>query len=134
MEENKEILELLKQIEKNGRQQVRTTRLLWVLALAAALACVAVFILVFNYLPRVDAVVTQMQTVLANLETATEELASLDISSMMEGVDELVSSGQEGLAQTMEKLNTIDIDTLNKAIQNLSAVVEPFAKLIDRLT
>lgn len=134
MEENKEILELLKQIEKNGRQQVRTTRLLWVLALAAALACVAVFILVFNYLPRVDAVVTQMQTVLTNLETATEELASLDISSMMDGIDGLVSSGQEGLAQTMEKLNTIDIDTLNKAIQNLSAVVEPFAKLINRLT
>ena len=134
MEENKEILELLKQIEKNGRQQVRATRFLWVLALAAALACIAVFILVFNYLPRVDAVVTQMQSVLTNLETATEELASLDISSMMEGVDELVSSGQEGLAQTMEKLNTIDIDTLNKAIQNLSAVVEHFAKLIDRLT
>ena len=134
MEENKEILELLQKIEKNSRQQARTTRLLCLLALAAALLCAAVFVLIFNYLPRVDAVVTQMQTVLGNLEITTQELASLDLSSMMDGIDTLVSSGQEGLQQTMEKLNTLDFATMNKAIKDLAAVVEPLAKLVNRFS
>lgn len=134
MEENKEMLELLRQIEKNSRQQTRTARLQCLLALVAAVFCVGVFVLIFNFLPRLDTVVTQMQTVLGNLETTTQELAALDLGGMMDGIDTLVASGQEGLAQTMEKLNTIDIDTLNKAIKDLAAVVEPFAKLINRLT
>ena len=134
MEENKEMLDLRRQIEKNSRQQTRTARLQCLLALVAAVFCVGVFVLIFNFLPRLDTVVTQMQTVLGNLETTTQELAALDLGGMMDGIDTLVASGQEGLAQTMEKLNTIDIDTLNKAIKDLAAVVEPFAKLINRLT
>ena len=132
MEENKEILELLQKIEKNGRQQTRTTRLLCLLALAAALISVAVFVLIYNYLPRVDAVVTQMQSVLANLETTTQELASLDFGSMMEGIDTLVATGQDSLQQTMEKLNTLDFTAMNKAIKDLAAVVEPLARLVNR--
>lgn len=130
--ENKEMLELLQKIEKTNRQQVRTTRLLCILALAAALVCIAVFVLIFAYLPRVDAVVTQMQTVLTNLEATTEELASLDLSQMMDGIDALVSSGQESLQQTMDKLNTLDFTTMNKAIKDLADVVEPLAKLANR--
>ena len=130
--ENKEMLELLQKIEKNSRQQVRTTRLMCLLALGAALVCVAAFVLIFNYLPRVDAVVTQMQTVLSNLETTTGELASLDLGGMMNGIDSLVASGQESLQQTMDKLNTLDFATMNKAIQDLAAVVEPLAKLVNR--
>lgn len=132
MEENKEMLELLKQIEKNSRQQARAARLQCLLALVAAVFCIGVFVLIFNFLPRLDEVVTQMQTVLGNLETTTQELAALDLSGMMDGIDALVASGQDGLAQTMEKLNTIDIETLNKAIKDLAAVVEPFAKLVNR--
>ena len=130
--ENKEMLELLQKIEKNGRQQVRTARLMCILALGAALVCVAALVLIFNYLPRVDAVVTQMQTVLTNLEATTEELASLDFGHMMDGIDGLVSTGQESLSQTMEKLNTLDFATMNKAIKDLAAVVDPLAKLVNR--
>ena len=129
MEENRQMLELLQQIEKTNRQQARTARLQCLLALVAAVFCVGVFVLIFNFLPQVDAVITQMQTVLGNLEATTEELASLDLQSMVDGIDTLVASGQDGLAQTMEKLNTIDIATLNKAIQDLAAVVEPLAKV-----
>ena len=38
MEENKEILELLRQIEKSSRQRVRMSRILCALALAAVIA------------------------------------------------------------------------------------------------
>ena len=43
--------------------------------------------------------------------------------------DALVSDSQTGLTEAMNKLNAIDIDTLNKAIESLADVIEPLAKL-----
>ena len=40
----------------------------------------------------------------------------------------LVATGQIGLEETVNKLNDIDFEALNKAISNLSQVVEPLAK------
>ena len=136
MEENKEILELLKQIEKNNRQQVRNGRILCIMALVTALCCVVTFGLIFQILPQITGIVpqitgviTQMQAVLGNLEQTTDQLAALDLVSMVSDVDTLVVTGQQSLEQTMEKLNSIDFDALNQAIEDLAAVIEPLAKL-----
>ena len=48
---------------------------------------------------------------------------------MVDNVDSLVITGQQSLQQTMDKLNTIDFDALNQAIDDLSSVIEPLAKL-----
>ena len=134
MEENKEMLELLRKIEKSSRAQARTGTLVCIFALIAAVSCVAALMLVLDFLPQIHAVLEQMQTVLGNLEQTTAQLASMDLQSMVSNVDALVATGQEGLEQTMEKLNSIDLDTLNKAIGDLAKVVEPLARLISRRT
>ena len=136
MEENKELLELLHKVEKANHQQVKITRLICIFALVAALCCVGTLGLVYSILPQVtgilpqiNSVVSQMQTVLSNLETATAQLSGLDLTGMISDVEELVTTAQTGLEQTMGKLNTIDFDTLNKAIEDLSKVVEPLSRL-----
>ena len=136
MEDNKELLELLQKIEKANRQQVKLTRMVCIFALVAALCCVGTIALVYNVLPQVteilpqiNTVVSQMQVVLGNLETATAQLSVMDFTGMVSDVEELVITAQEGIQQTMEKLNTIDFDTLNKAIEDLAKVVEPMSKL-----
>ena len=48
---------------------------------------------------------------------------------MVANVDTLVVSGQQSLEQSMDKLNSIDFDTLNQAIQDLSNVIQPLARL-----
>lgn len=131
MEENKEILELLKQLEKSNRQQVRTGRLLCLLALAAAGCCVVTVLLVYHFLPQVSGIVGQMQTVLGNLEQTTGQLAAMDLTGMVSDVDALVVTGQSTLEQTMEKLNAIDFETLNQAIEDLAAVVEPMSRFLN---
>ena len=42
-----------------------------------------------------------------------------------------VFPGQQSLEQTMEKLDSIDTEKLNQAIDDLSAVVEPLAKFFN---
>lgn len=129
MENNPEMLEFMKQLEKSGRQQVRYARLQCLLSLVAAVCCGAVLLLVLSILPQVNGVIGQVQTVLGNLEQTTAQLASVDLEGMVANVDTLVTTGQQSLEQTMGKLNSIDFEALNKAIDDLSAVVEPMAKV-----
>lgn len=137
MDENKQMLELLERMERNSRRQVRLGRVQCVFSLIAALFCGGAFLLLMEVLPQltqvlpqIGSVLNQMQTVLNNLETTTEQLAQIDLSGMVTGVDTLVTTAQESLNQTMGKLNTIDFATLNKAIEDLAAVVEPMSRIL----
>jgi len=138
MEENKELMQLLQSIEKANRQQVKLTRLVCVFALVAAICCGCTLYLVSSVLPeiteilpQISTVASQMQTVLSNLEQATRQLSGMDFTGMVEDVDILVTTAQSSLEQTMGKLNSIDFNTLNKAIADLSKVVEPMSKLMN---
>lgn len=128
MEENKEIIELLKKLDESSQKRVRLGRILCVLALVAALFCGATFAVVFSLVPQVETVLTQVQPVLRNLEQTSQQLAALDLEGMVSNVDALVVTGQQTLQQSMEKLDTVDFEALNQAIRDLSAVIEPLAK------
>lgn len=132
MDENKQMQEVLKKIEENSRKTARNSTLQTIFTLVAALCCVVVVIAVLSVMPRVDGLLTQVETVLVNLEQVSGELGKLDLEGMIANVDELVTSGQVSLEQTMEKLETIDFETLNQAIKDLAKVIEPLARLFGR--
>ncbi|MDD5864083.1 MAG: hypothetical protein PUD80_05570 [Firmicutes bacterium] len=132
MEENKEILALLQKLDQSNRRKVRIGRILCALALVAVLCCAATFGIVYSLVPQANAVLTQAQSVLGNLETTTQQLATVDLEGMVSNVDKLVLSGQQSLDESMEKLNAVDFETLNQAIEDLSDVIEPLAKLANR--
>lgn len=148
MEDNKEMLELLKQINEGNKKQQRYLKIQCVLALVSALCVIAAFLLVYEFMPQINDVVTQlssvaeelpemvaqMEVVLGNLEQVSTDLTAVDFSGMIDGVNTLVQTGQSSLADTVAKLNTIDFASLNKAIANLSAVVEPMAKFFKALS
>ena len=138
MEENKELLDLLQKIEKTHRQQVNLTRLVCIFALVAAVCCGCTLGLVYNILPQItdilpqiSTVASQMQTILTDLEQTTRQLSGMDFAGMVEDVDILVTTAQDSLENTMGKLNSIDFNTLNKAIEDLAKVVEPMSKLMN---
>ena len=96
MEENKQTAEILNRIEKNSRRQARFAALQCILTLVAAAFCAAGFYLIWQLLPlvtqalpQISSILDQMQTVLSNLETTTEQLARIDLSGMVTGVDTL---------------------------------------------
>jgi len=149
MENGQEMQVILQQLEQNSRKQARYARLQCIFSLLAALCCGGLLVLVLSLLPQINQVVEQAgvaaaqageiaqqakgladqaEAVLTNLETVTQDLASVDLAGMVQNVDSLVVTSQDGVAQALEKINTMDIEALNKAIGNLSAVVEPMAK------
>lgn len=141
MDENKQTAEILERIEKNSRRQARFAAVQCILMLVTAAFCGAglyliwqILPLVTQALPQIGGILDQMQTVLANLETTTEQLTQIDLSGMVTGVDTLVSTAQQSLNETMGKLDTIDFQTLNKAIEDLAAVVEPLSRFLKVLS
>ena len=131
MEEKKELRELLERLDESNRQQAKYARWQCILSVAAALCCVGLFALVWQLMPQVQALTGQMETVLTNLEIVTEQLAGMDLGEMVRNVDDLVAASQAGVEETMGKLNSIDFDELNRAIGNLSDVVDPMAKFFN---
>ena len=132
MDHNQEMLELLRKIEKSNRQKNVTNVIMCVFMLAAAASCVFIGLMVFRLMPQVNGLVGQLETVLTDLEQTTGQLAALDLESMVTNMDSLAVYAQESLQQTMEKLDTIDFETLNKAIEDLAKVIEPLAKFFGR--
>lgn len=128
--------QILIKMEKQSRRQLLFTKILCILCVAV-LACSVVLMVsvtgAVNELlamaePLLD-LTQQAGTVMDNLDTVTQALADADLGSMVESVNTLAADSQTVVSEAMEKLDTIDIDTLNKAIQDLAAVVEPLAKL-----
>ena len=131
MEDKKDLQELLERLDQSNRQQAKYARWQCIFSVAAAVCCVGLFVLVYHLMPEVRSLTNQMETVLTNLELVTDQLAGMDLGNMVRNVDDLVVTTQEGVEQTMNRLNSIDFETLNQAIKNLSDVVQPLAKFFN---
>lgn len=146
MEDNKQLVELLEQINEANRRQARWLRLQCLFTLITAVCFAGILYLVWNFLPQISSVLTQLEAVMAqlpdmveqmsvvleNLEVVTTELTAVDFSATVDGINDMVAMGQSSLKETVEKLNTIDFNTLNLAIQNLSEVITPLANFVSK--
>ena len=138
MDNNQKLMDLLEQMEKANRKQVAYARLQFIFSVIAAICCILLLLAGVKVLPQLQEAALQAETVLTNLETVTTELAQADLIGMVENVDALVTNvdglvgtSQEGVEQTMAKINAIDFDALNDAIKDLSDVIEPIAKFFN---
>ena len=128
--------QVLERMEKQSRRQLLFIKVLCVLC-AFLLVCTVVLTLsitgavkqVLTIAQPLQQMADQAGTVLANLDNVAQELADADLGSMVENVNTLTSDSQTAVTEAIEKLDTIDIETLNKAIQDLADVVEPLAKV-----
>lgn len=127
---------LLEKLEKQSRRQLLFTKILCALC---ALMLICTLVLTLSISGAVNQILTisqplqqmaaQAGTVMANLDTVAQDLADADLGSMVEKVNALTADSQTVITEAMKKLDAIDIDTLNQAIQDLADVVEPLAKV-----
>jgi len=131
MEMNQQMLEYMEKLEQSNRQQVRFARVQCIFSILAAVCCLLLLLTVAKLVPdirelsgQISTIAVQAETVLTNLETVTEELAAADLTSVVEDVDSLVVTSQEALLEALTKVNSIDIETLNIALEHLAKIVE----------
>jgi len=124
MEQN---LELLKKMEENSRKQLNYARIQCLFSILAAVCCIALLVVVLHMLPTVQGIAQQAEVILADLETATHNLAKIDLTGTIDNVNALLTTSQSGVEEAMEKINAIDFETLNSAIEDLADIIKPLA-------
>lgn len=131
-----QLAEFLKRLEASNAKQEKYARKQYRMSQITALASLVMMVVVisacFTVIPRLNTLFTNMETVMTDVETVTSSLANSNIDQMIDGIDQLVSTSEYSIRQAVDKLNAVDIDTLNQAIKSLNDVVEPMAKFFGR--
>lgn len=136
-ERSRDVISLLEELTEQNRQQTASlkkqlfvTRILAAAGCVLAAAVIAVFLLI---VPPMLQIISQGQETLVEatdtLQTAQETLT--DIQTLFDE-NGLVWQSSEALSQATEKLNRMDIESLNSAIRDLGAVVEPLAEFFGK--
>lgn len=136
-QDNSEWITLLqKLVTENEMQNRQLKKQLFYTRIFAAMGLVLAILLAVVVFWVVPPALSAMETATAAMEQASDTLALvdetlLDVQSLFEE-DGLIVQSSEALAQAMEKIDRMDIDSLNQAIQNLKDVVEPMADFFGR--
>lgn len=140
--EESKMLSLLERISREAVQQnqqlkhqLRLTR--WVAFFCACLAAVSVFVCA-ALLPRVAGILTQASSIMTELQT-TAQTVNKTVPGTLEQVNALVKESRTGITTALTdvqtalgKLNALDIESLNRAIEDLAGIVRPLANLLGR--
>ena len=130
--ETKEILKELLEFEKReARYQKITSILIFCLVLIMCIVSFMIVPVAVQTLTTANATIVQAQEALAKI---TDEMESINgmVSSITEtsnSVNKMVNDNAADLTTSVQNLNSIDFEGLNKAIRDLQDAVAPMAKV-----
>ena len=109
-----------KQNRKEGIQTVGIT-IMTICMVIITVVAVSVFV---NINRKINAFYTKADTAITSLNEIATDIQEADLPGMATKIDELTENAADGVATTMEKIDSINIDELNEAISSLDAAVE----------
>lgn len=129
--------EMLTELVNNSRKQLFHARLRTLASIVIAGGIVVFLIIVVPVVLKTaaqanDIMVKASETItLADdaIESITE--MSTSITSMGENMDTFITENAESVATVMEKIEAVDFEGLNSAIEDLGAVIEPLVKFFN---
>ena len=84
--------------------------------------------------PTAELAEVDWNEITTELETITRELSTVDWEKLSTDIGETAVQAQESMKVAGEAVEAMDIETLNEAIADLKAIVEPLAKLFGKTT
>lgn len=128
--------ELLKQIAETEKEVKRYAKRQYWMTFAAALCSVLMLGILltayFSLAPRLKTTLDAIEDVSGDLTNVSRQLSDANLEELVDHVDEMAVTSEEGIKRALEQIEAIDIDELNKAIKALSDVVSPLARLVNR--
>lgn len=135
MENNGELRALIEEVKASNLAQEKYAKKQYFMAKVTAASSIIILVMLLfvgiTLLPRINTAFHDLDIIMADLETVTSELADANIGEMVKNIDHLATTSDSAIQNATEKLNSVDIDSLNKAIKELSDVVEPFANFFN---
>lgn len=104
---------------------------LWYSRLTIVTFLVLIFVVGYMVV-QVSSLVPQVNSVLDNVEEISADLRDEKLSDTIRDIDEFTKTSQTGVEQAIEKLERIDLDSLNEAIQDLNSLISPLANFFGK--
>jgi len=129
---------LLEQILAENKKRTTYTKIAAFSMVGILVAVVFVLVMavpeVFRLMNEVDALVNSAETLVTTAETTLEEISVMteSLTETSTGLNAFITDNSQTMADAISDLETIDVDTLNQAINDLHDAVAPFANLMNR--
>ena len=99
----------------------------WLTGALFAVICITAVILVPKAAHTLDHAEDALSSLDALSATASDALAAANEAA--ETANKLVADNADAVGEAMEKFNSVDFETLNRAINDLADIVEPLARV-----
>jgi|GEM_PF-2775812 len=119
----------MERLEEAARAQERCARRQTRLMAAACAACVGVLLLVGGVWLRMQPILTKLDQAADGLTSVTSQLDQVDLVQTVDGLNQTMASAQRSLTTGAEKIDQLDVEGLNDAIEKLTKVIEPLSRL-----
>lgn len=123
--ESEEIRETLNNVRDINVQQLKVLKKQLNLTRLISLILIIALVVLFYYL---STMYTRINSTLDDIQVVSSQLADADWPGMIENINKLVTTSQQSIQAAIYKIENIDIDALNRAIQDLNSVIAPLAR------
>lgn len=145
--ETSEIIKLLKDIKDETEQQkIYVKKRLIISYVTCSVSLLILIVCALVVVPRVVSVCNQASDIIAksstlldetstiaeNIKSISDDLSELELEKTFYDMGNLVNSSEKTVSAALDKIDSIDVETLNKSIKDLSTVVSPLARLFGK--
>lgn len=123
---NREVLAALEE-EKNCLKRQR--RYLRFIAAILAVFMSGVILFIAIAAPRINTIISEVETASESLDEISRQLTDADIPSMIDKISRLAENSDQIVSRAAQNMDKIDFDKLNKAITDLQAVISTLARV-----
>lgn len=90
-----------------------------------------VLVLYKNMTNNLNKLQNDAQAAITTIQTVANDIEEANLPGIAENINTLTENATEDLADTMEKVNSIDIDALNSSIDRLDRATESFENAVN---
>ena len=132
LREQSDLLEQLIRLQKKELRNARLTALASLVVIVVLVAAGAILV------PRAAALLDHIEHSLTDIDTLAAEAGTMlseaqstvsQVDSLARNANRVVVDNTEAVKEAMDKLNSVDFQRLNEAVDSLAQAVEPLAKL-----
>ena len=139
--ENGNVSELLSQIKDEMKRDNRkdaakdTVRNLALVIMAVCVVIVSGFVIysVNSINQKINAIYTKADAAVTTLYDVAGDIQDADLAGMAEQIKALTEDATDAVAATMDKIDALDIDSLNSTIHQLDETTEAFSSTVDAI-
>lgn len=130
--------EMMTELVKNSQKQLFYARLRTLVSIVIAggiiIFLIVVVPVILKTVAQANDIMAQASETITLANTAIESITEMSgsITSMGENMDTFITENAESVATVMEKIEAVDFEGLNSAIEDLGAVIEPLAKFFKK--